>query len=214
LVREKCPFILCIQETKLPVCNDMVCRSPWNDTNVDFSYQPSMGASGGLLTLWDNKEVEVWSFICFEHVLGIQGSFVKTGDKFTLFNVYAPCDSNRQQVLWFNLSVSFASLHDQNVCVCEDFNEVHCMEERRSVGSAGIQTGSTYFNQLIVDTCLVDLPLRGRKYMWYRGDGKSMSRINRLLLTERWYLTWPNCFQLASSRGLTDHCPLQLCIGD
>jgi len=25
-------------------------------------------------------------------------------------------------------------------------------------------------------------------------------------------VTWPNCFQLASPRGLSDHCPLQLCI--
>jgi len=60
----------------------------------------------------------------------------------------------------------------------------------------------------------VDLPLRGRRYTWYRGDGKSISRLNRFLLSERWCLTWPNCFQLASARGLSDHCLLQLCIDE
>jgi hypothetical protein len=39
-----------------------------------------------------------------------------------------------------------------------------------------------------------------------------MSCLDRFLLSERWCLTWPNSFQLASSRGLSDHCPIQLCI--
>jgi exonuclease III len=118
LVKEKCLFILCIQETKLSVFDAMVCKSIWSDTSVEYYYQPSIGVSEGLVTLWDSKEVEVWSTLFFEHVLGIQGRFVKTGEMFTLFNVYAPCDSNRQQVLWHNLSVRMTSLHDQNVYMC------------------------------------------------------------------------------------------------
>jgi exonuclease III len=167
LVREKSPIILCLQETKLSVCNYIVCNSLWNDSFVDFSYYPSMGASGGLLTLWDSKEVEVWATFCFEHVLGIQGRFIRSGEEFTIFNVYAPCDSNRQQVLWQNLSARLDSLHDKNVCVCGDFNVVRHVDERRSMGSVMSPTGSVHYNQFIVDSCLVDLPLRGRRYTWY-----------------------------------------------
>ena len=101
----------------------------------------------------------MWSTIFFEHVLWIQGRFVKSGNEFTIFNVYAPCDSNRQQVLWQTLANRLASLHDQNVCVCGDFNVVRYVEERRSVGSNVISSVSVNFNQLIVDSCLVDLPL-------------------------------------------------------
>lgn len=72
---------------------------------------------------------------------------------------YAPCDAIRQQVLWNNISVRLASLTDQNICVCDDFNAVRCIEERRSVGSACVQAGSAHHNQFIVDNCLVDLPL-------------------------------------------------------
>jgi len=57
---------------------------------------------------------------------------------------------------------------------------------------------------------LVDLPLRGRTFTWFRGDGRSMSHIDRILLSENWCLTWPTCFQLVVSRGLSDHCPLVL----
>lgn len=41
-----------------------------------------------------------------------------------------------------------------------------------------------------------------------------MSRLDLFLLSERWCLTWPNCFQLASSRVLSDHCPIQLSIDE
>jgi len=79
-------------------------------------------------------------------------------------------------------------------------------------GSAVSQVGSAFFNKLIDDNCLIDLPIQGRNFTWYQGDGRSMSRLDRFLLTERWCLTCPNCFQLASSRGLSDHCPILLCI--
>jgi len=61
LVGEKSPFILCIRETKLVVCDAFLCNSLWGDSNHSFSYRPSVGASGGLLILWDSEEVEVWS---------------------------------------------------------------------------------------------------------------------------------------------------------
>jgi exonuclease III len=100
LVREKQPFILCIQETKLAVLDDYVCKAMWGDVNVDFSFQPSVGASGGLAIIWDTNEVEVWSSMSLDHVLVVDGKFVKSGEHFVLFNVYAPCDVNRQEALW------------------------------------------------------------------------------------------------------------------
>jgi exonuclease III len=112
LVREKQPFILCIQETKLLVFDVTVCKSIWGDGNVDFSFQPLMGASEVLVTLWDTKEVEVWSSMSFEHVLVIIGRFLKTIEEIVLFNVYAPCDVLQQQTLWTNLSDRLGSLND------------------------------------------------------------------------------------------------------
>jgi len=48
----------------------------WSDINVGFSFQPSVGAAGGLLTIWNCTEVEVWSTMSFEHVLVIIGRFL------------------------------------------------------------------------------------------------------------------------------------------
>jgi len=212
LVKEHQPFLLCIQDTKLPVVDAFVCKSIWGDGKVDYSYQPSVGASGGLVTLWDLSEVEVWSTVSLDHVLAVSGRFVKSGECFVVFNVYAPCDSSRQPALWDVLSSRIEAEADQNVCVCGDFNAVRGMEERRSVSSAFNQAGLDNFNGFMVNNFLVDLPLRGRTYTWYRGDGRSMSRIDRFLLSEQWCLTWSNCIQMAVSRGLSDHCPLVLAV--
>jgi hypothetical protein len=53
--------VVCIQETKLIVVDDVVCRSLWGPSSVDYSYRPSVGASEDILSLWDTDEVEVFS---------------------------------------------------------------------------------------------------------------------------------------------------------
>jgi len=41
----------------------------------------------------------VWSTVSLDHVLAVAGHFLQSGEQFVVFNVYAPCDSSRQQVL-------------------------------------------------------------------------------------------------------------------
>jgi len=96
--------VVCIQETKLEVVDEFLCRSLWGSSMVGFSYQPSIGATSGILSLWDTNEVEVWTTLSFENVLIIKGRFVKYNVKFDVVNVYAPCDSVRRQILWEKLT--------------------------------------------------------------------------------------------------------------
>ena len=156
----------------------------------------------------------VWTSLSFEHVLVISGRFLYSKEHSVLFNVYAPNDVILQQALWLNISNRLDSFVDQNVCVCSDFNVVRHVEERRSVGNIPRVAGINEFNHFIDHHALIDLPLRGRNYTWFRGDGRSMSRIDRSLLSKKWSLTWPNCYQKASTRGLSDHCPLELSVNE
>jgi len=118
LVNEKRPSIMCIQETKLMVIDGAMGASLWGDPYHGFSYRPSVGASGGLLTMWDTSEVEVWSSSTQEHVLQIHGIFIKTSEEFYLINVYAPCDGRAKKELWESLSVRLQLLSGRKVCVC------------------------------------------------------------------------------------------------
>ncbi|MCH82855.1 endonuclease/exonuclease/phosphatase family protein [Trifolium medium] len=182
LVGEQNPFILCIQETKLGVCDDSLCASLWGTSPHGYSFRPSAGASGGLLVLWDSVEVEVWSSVSFDHVLRA------------------------------SLSGRIQQLGGQKLCLCGDFNVVRCEDERRSVRQDFRSFDHCPFNQFIDDDGLIDLSLFGRK--WYKGDGLSMSRIDRFLLSDDWCLVWPNCLQTAQLRGLSDHCPLLLSVDE
>ncbi|GAU14347.1 hypothetical protein TSUD_309070 [Trifolium subterraneum] len=214
LMGELQPFIVCLQETKMGLCDDSLCASLWGSSPHAYSYRPSVGASGGLLIVWDTEEVEVWSSTSFNHVVQIHGRFIKTDEEFYLFNVYAPCEDNEKQMLWDSLSGKLQQLEGKKVCVCGDFNAVRCDEERRSIRHGTGSRDHGPFNQFIEVNGLVDLPLSGRSFTWFKGDGSSMSRLDRFLLSEDWCLTWANCIQTAQLRGLSDHCPLVLSVDE
>ena len=211
-MKEKRLWILCLQETKLQRCHDGVCLSVWDGQPVAFSFRPSLRAFGGLLSLWDSTEVEVWSSSSFDHVLSIHGRFISSNEEFHLFNVYAPCNGNERRVLWDSLSSRLQALRGKKACVCGDFNAVRCRAERRPVSASRGVLDFGPFNQFIVENALIDLPLCGRNFTWFKRDRKLMSRIDRFLLSEDWCLVWLNCVQVALLRGLSDHCPLFLSV--
>jgi hypothetical protein len=112
LVGEKLPIILCIQETKLQICDDFVSASVWGSSPLWYSFRPSVGDSEGLLTVWDSAEVEVWDTTSGNYFLMIHGIFVKTNEEFFLFNIYALCDQPARQALLNSLSNRLALLGD------------------------------------------------------------------------------------------------------
>jgi exonuclease III len=138
LVKQHRPWILCVQETKLEVINEFLCVSLWGNQNFGFSYRPSVGASGGILTLWNKDEVDVRITRSMAHVIIIQGFMVKNGGEFALANVYAPCDSVGRQDVWLRLGLLLNNLSELSWCVCGDFNAIRSSSERRSriVGSS------------------------------------------------------------------------------
>jgi len=81
LVHEKRPMVLCIQETKLGMINDQWVKALWGEGMHNFSYQPSVGASGGMVTVWDVSRIDVWTSFSFNHVLAIKGKVILTGEE-------------------------------------------------------------------------------------------------------------------------------------
>ena len=158
--------------------------------------------------------VQVWSTTRLPHVLIIRGQVLQTNQEFVIANVYAPCDTAMKQVLWDQLLHFVVTNGDTSLCLCGDFNSVRSMEERKGCGSFIRQHDSNIFNKLIEDGSLVDLPICSRLFTWYRGDGYSMSRLDRFLLSTSWFDAWQNCIQLANQRGLSDHVSLVLYVDE
>jgi len=152
LVQEKCPFVLCIQESKLSYVDDFMVQSIWGDAPYGFSYQPSVGASGGLITVWNSSRIDVWSTSSFAHTLVIYGRVILTGEDIIIINVYAPCDYAGKPELWTRLTSFVVSKTDSCVCLCGDFNSTRSMEERRGRGTVFRQVEADEFNKFIDDT--------------------------------------------------------------
>jgi len=103
---------------------------------------------------------------------------------------------------------------DSCVYVCGDFNSILSTDERRGRSMVFRQGEVDIFNKFIDDSLLLDFPLCRRLYTWYRGDGVSMSRLDRFLLSEKCCELWPNCIQVAYQWGLSDHFSLMLHVDD
>ena len=210
IVQEKHMFVLCLQESKLSVVDVFLIKYLWGSAPCGFSYQPSVGASGGLVTVWDKTLVDVWYSMSFLQVLVIKGRVILTQQDFFIFNLYAPCDSAEKQMLWPRLSDLVSNNGDVSCCVCRDFNSVHAANERRGRNTVFNQVDADNFNNFIDVCSLIDLSIFGRLFTWYHGDGISMSRLDHFLLFEKWCEVWPNCVQVAHQRGLSNHVQLVL----
>ncbi|MCH84503.1 LINE-1 reverse transcriptase like, partial [Trifolium medium] len=57
---------------------------------------------------------------------------------------------------------------------------------------------------------MVDLPLVGRRFTWFQANGRAMSRIDRVLISDEWAMRWGNSLLWVHPRDVSDHCPLIL----
>jgi len=164
LVQDKQPVVLCLQESKLNVLDEFFTKSLWGGAPCGYSYQASIGASGGLVTIWDTSAVEVWCTYSFRHVLIIEGRVLATGQEFFIANVYAPCDTSAKQVLWNNISNFILNIGDVSLCICGDFNSVRSEAKRKGKSAVFRQLDADNFNNFIENSFLIDLPLYGRLF--------------------------------------------------
>jgi len=85
---------------KSNVVDDRMIMSIWGDTPCGYSYRPSSGASGGLVTVWDSSRVKVWSTMSLGSILVIKGRLLLSSEEFVICNVYAPIDTTAKREVW------------------------------------------------------------------------------------------------------------------
>ncbi|GLT39021.1 hypothetical protein SLA2020_132310 [Shorea laevis] len=66
------------------------------------------------------------------------------------------------------------------------------------------------FDDFIVTTGLVDLRLANQKFTWYRPDGSTMSRLDRMLMTVNMCSMRKDWVQQGLQRTVSDHCAIIL----
>lgn len=145
-----------------------------------------------------------------ENYLGLEGWWGKDKVKVTLVNVYAPCDLRGKRLLWEELVSQMEGRGGDRWCFMGDFNSIKDPSERKGVDGNSRNEDIQLFGEFIAEASLIDLPLIGRKYTWYKSDGMAMSRLDRFLITEEWLCMWSNLSQWGLKRSVSDHCVVAL----
>lgn len=206
LIDEEKPDCIFIQETKMEVIDHNFCYSLWGNNHCDWAFVPSIGRSGGLLSVWGLGAFSISSSFSGTGYLGISGVW-SCGVQCSLVNIYSPCDLEGKRSLWSNLIREMQNRGGECWCLIGDFNAVKSTSERRGRSPPNF-TEIIEFSNFIESAGLFDIPLAGRKYTYYSPDGLSLSRIDRCLLSEGWMSNWPELVQRGLPYVVSDHTPL------
>ncbi|XP_068504280.1 uncharacterized protein [Phaseolus vulgaris] len=206
--REEAEFV-CLQETKTSELSDARCYNLWGDNKVGWVHNKGDNGSGSLLSLWNTK-----SFTYESHVMGkgfiiIIAQHIKSSSRCVVANIYSPCSLSGKKTLWDDLSNTKSVSRDRIWCMCGDFNAVRIRSERKGVKERGGQVSERNdFNSFIDSNLLMELPIVGKKFTWFKHDGSAKSRIDRVLVSEEWLRLWPMSKQYVLRRKVSDHCAI------
>ncbi|XP_068475080.1 uncharacterized protein [Phaseolus vulgaris] len=95
--------------------------------------------------------------------------------------------------------------------LCGDFNVVRREDERKGIrGCSSQKKEIDGFNRFIENNGLLDIPIVGKKYTWFKANGTANSILDRFLVSKEWLQLWPTTKQYVQSRMVSDHCALVL----
>ncbi|GJR94726.1 RNA-directed DNA polymerase, eukaryota, partial [Tanacetum coccineum] len=145
--------------------------------------------------IWGNSN---YQFVC--HGL-------PSNTKILFVVIYAPQSQSLKRSLWEYISSLIARWNGESI-VMGDFNEVRFEEER--FGSNFNKSSARAFNQFISASGLVDVKLEGYSFTWSHPSGNKMSKLDRFLVSEGIFSSFPSLLATCLDRHLSDHRPILL----
>ena len=122
-----------------------------------------------------------------------------------------PNDDGQRSILWEELSWVCARWPIA-WCIVGDFNIIRYPSKRLCYES--FSPAMFAFSNFIKSNSLVNLPLEGASFTWFRDPGlPSMSRIDRALISLDWEEHFESVSQQVLPHVISDHCPLLLKAG-
>lgn len=159
--------IICLQETKRGHFDHSYLRKFCPRRFDKFVFQPSIGASGGLIIIWNSSILTILTGTmvpCLPYVITVQfTSNSSLHENWFVSNIYGPYSGDLRDdfVSWmYNLEIDT----DKNWIFMGDFNFVRSVENRIIPG--GDMNDIIIFNEIISKLGLIEIPLKGMAYTW------------------------------------------------
>ena len=175
-------------------------RSLWGCQHLDWLYLGFIGASGGVLVMWDRRMVDRRMVEKIDKAVErffVSCKFKNVVDHFVwdFTGVYGPNSNRDRQLLW------------------EELVGIHCWWNVPwyIVGANSFSSAMLDFSDFISDHNYIDLPLEGGTFTWSNSRAMaSWSRLDRFLLSFDLEEHFPNIRQKRLHRSLLDHFPILL----
>ncbi|KAL4309519.1 hypothetical protein GQ457_01G007660 [Hibiscus cannabinus] len=207
-VKENKASVVFLQETKISKIKYRLQGRLCGHRFGGFSLSPAAGASGGLISMWDTATFSIERQVVQDRVIILVCTIASFKVRCVLVNVYAPNDSNLRSEFLDELTGMLSTLQVP-IIVGEDFNTIKTREEKKVV--VADEWSMRKFNEFINSNELIDLPMDGNQFTWFRGGSQvSPSKSDRFLVSTELLTLFPNHFQTSISRKLSDHTPVIL----
>lgn len=129
LVRSHRVDFLVVQETKMEVISESLCVSLWGYRDCDWVYLPSVGRSGGILSMWRKSEEKfIFSFI-WEGFVGVCLDWGVHAKRWFVIIFIPNVNLVAKRRLWSTLVHLQNSLGIGGWCFVGDFNAVKEQEQ-------------------------------------------------------------------------------------
>lgn len=159
------------------------------------------GAAGGILVMWYTRFLSKLDSMFGSSLVSVVLKMNDIDNYWLFSGVYGSCSDGDRRLLWEDL-LAVKDRWDGPWCIGGDFNVVRFPHERSS--SRVYSQAMVEFNDFINTAELVDLPLTGGDFTWFRGgDGNQHSRIDSFLVSADWEdhfnsLVFPKLLQITS----------------
>lgn len=190
LIREEKADFIAIHESKLVEVDSGLVRSLWGDQDVEWPFTSAEGNSGGIISMWSGSQFKQIFTFSGKGFLGVSGVWVKNNKCCNIINIYSPCLISEKRELWRIHIMSKRGFDGVLWCLVGDFNAIKNRSERRGTSLISQDSYNVEFQSFIDELDLIDLPVLGKKFTWFRPDGSAMSRLDRFLVTEEWANLW------------------------
>jgi exonuclease III len=202
------PSILCIQESKLSDISIFTASSFLPQSLRSFCFKPSVGASGGIITAWDNNLLELLHEAVNDLSITMTFSLRSENLVFTVINVYGPCVHVLKAAFLSSIEQIFASLLGP-LAILGDFNLVHSPRDKSNGNINSSEAAS--FNGFINNLGLLEISLVDRQFTWSNQQNPPiLARLDRILVNPEWSFTLPYTTLSSFVCPTSDHIPLHI----
>ena len=184
LVIESKSSIVCVQETKIAEWSQHHNPLQANKRNFEMVYQPSVGKSGGLVTFWDDSQVECIALAQCASWIWLNLRTKRECKALHVINIYSPLKMKEKKVLWKDIESILGCIEKEPACFIGDFNCIRSEEER--LGCDYARRDIVGFNNLIESCNLMEINMVNASFTWFGSEGKK-SRLDRALVDTSWF---------------------------